>query len=117
MNKLFYEGSGVDTGCYIETVQDIGSYNFRAKKWRESKQQRERERQRDRETERGEREREKKEEEEEKKQTETDRQRLVLICSILNVSALKRGADKYSLVSLQLMQIQYLLYFSMFPWQ
>ena len=85
----------------------------------EGKQAAERERERDRETEkqREGREREKKEEEEEKKQTETDRQRLVLICSILNVSALKRGADKYSLVSLQLMQIQYLLYFSMFPWQ
>ena len=77
------------------------------------KQAAERQRQRDRETERGER--EKKEEEEENRQRETDRQRLILICSILNVSALKRGADKYSLMSLQLMQIQYLLYFSMFP--
>ena len=81
----------------------------------EGKQAAERQRERDRETERGERERE--ERRRRKKQTETDRQRLVLICSILNVSALKRGADKYSLVSLQLMQIQYLLYFSMFPWQ
>ena len=80
------------------------------------KQAAERQRDRDRETERGERERRKKKKQE-KKQTETDRQRLVLICSILNVGALKRGADKYSLVSLQLMQIQYLLYFSMFPWQ
>ena len=79
----------------------------------ESKQQTDR----DRETERGERERRRRRKGGKNRQRETDRQRLVLICSILNVSALKRGADKYSLVSLQLMQIQYLLYFSMFPWQ
>ena len=74
-----------------------------------------------RETERQREERERERRKKKKKKTDrerqTDRQRLVLICSLLNVSALKRGADKYSVVSLQLMQIQYLLYFSMFPWQ